>query len=151
MRTKNILLIVVGLTMGLLGWVLWLTTESPLKADDTDTSNDNIVLLEDEEYGVRFTTTEKCEDYLRIEITSVKPGSLRSYKVSLLGVKDWTDGVWYNYFIYAPEEYDQWDITQDPFKPAMLLALDYGNLLTWFHPQEGPPGDFDCWVEFEKM
>jgi hypothetical protein len=150
MRAKNVLFIVGGLILGLLGWVLWLTTESPLKADDPDTSNDNIVLLEDEEYGVRFTTTEKCEDYLRIGVDDEKYGGLRAYSVSIIGVEEWPDGVWYNYYVYTPEQYNQWDIAQNPIRPATLLTLDSGNLLTWLHPQEGP-GNFDCGVKSVKI
>lgn len=118
--------------------------------------NAEVVLFKDREYGVQFTTQYRCRDYYRMDLGEMYPtssgvSSFRTYTVTIPESESWPTGEWYNFYVYASDQYNTWDLEKDPLRPAELFALDSGRVLTWRHPQEGPSDGPGCGVTPEKL
>lgn len=119
-----------------------------------NTSNNNTVILyQDNDYHIKFTTTKDCKDFYSVKtVTDKLKEAVRNYGVFVPGSKSWSkDFPWYYYSLYTQKTYDQFSPEELPGKPKIELRLDSGELLTSWSPQDGPTDVPNCGVKVEKF
>ncbi|HLD31175.1 MAG TPA: hypothetical protein VJB41_03210 [Patescibacteria group bacterium] len=122
-----------------------------------NSSKNDVILYQDNDYGVKFTTRKGCEDYYSVGVVSEKykeKNYVKDYGVFVPGSKNWPkDSRWYYFTIYTPEIYYQFTPESLVGRPDLVFHLDSGELLTrWENHQDGP-GDIPagCFVDAEKF
>ena len=113
------------------------------------------ILFQDDTYRFRVVgTAESCADYYDVRIMESTKNSIKSYGVFAPGSKTWgTDfPALGEYAIYTQAAYDKLPVNELQSKPRIILRLDNGDVLVWWHPQDSPSDmPKDCELNFEKF
>ncbi len=113
------------------------------------------ILFQDDTYRFRVVgTAESCADYYDVKIMESIENSIKSYGVFAPGSKTWgTDfPALGTYAIYTQAAYDKLPVDELQSKPRIILRLDNGDVLAFWHPQDSPSDmPKDCELNFEKF
>lgn len=125
---------------------------SPAIVEKNSQDNNVVVLYQDKDYPIRFTTTKDCKDYYGVKTGETNMNEIKSYGVFVPGSTSWPkDYAWYGYSLYTQSSYDKLNPNEPPGRPEIKFRLDSGELFTWWSPQDSPIDEPKCVVKVEKL